>query len=374
MDVLSSDLRNYWDWIEDIENRSTRIIPRLIEGVVEKEMTDLQVSIDKLAIKLADTTMEAAEHVTRVLLMLVIGTAIFGILISMLYVVAATRPIRDIRQALMRIGDGLFDQNLDLEGLKELRELSHAINTMQAKLRKLEQTKTEFLSLISHELKTPLASFQSGIELLRSGGVGALSGEQVKVVEIMHKQAIQLGGSIQELLDMQALQTQRLIMNIRPHLLANIIKDAIDRILPLTAEKKQHIHWVDSTANFKVFVDPERTQQILINLLSNANKYSPSDSRISLSTMLMDNAVEVIVEDEGPGIPEEYIENACDRFFQVPTEGAHLHGTGLGLAIVKEIAETQQGCVNLENREPHGLRVRVRLPLCNSDHNNIHQV
>lgn len=368
MAQLHTGLQSYWNWIKASQYRLASDIPRELERMVEAKMADFHANIDKLAVERSETTMQTANHVTNVLLMLVIATAIFGIAISSLYATAATRPIRNIRHALMRIGNGLFDQNLNLEGLQELRELSHAVNTMQAKLRELERSKTEFLSLISHELKTPLASFQSGIELLRSGGIGELPAAQRKVVEIMHKQAIQLGTSIQEMLDMQSIQNQRLVMDIRPCLLSNIIQDAIEQILPLTNEKNQRIQWLSLFSKFEVLVDPERTRQILLNLLSNANKYTPCDTRITISAKHRGKYVYVIVEDEGPGIPEEYLKSAFDRFFQVPAEGAHLRGTGLGLAIVKEIAKAQHGGVKLENREQKGLRVQVRLPLCDTGH------
>ena len=374
MAILHASLESYWGWIKAVRFKPTSDVPHALERLVEVKMAEFHASIDKLAVERSDATMKTANHVTTVLLMLVIATAIFGVVISSLYATAATRPIRNIRHALMRIGNGLFDQNLNLEGLQELRELSHAVNTMQAKLRGLERAKTEFLSLISHELKTPLASFQSGIELLRSGGIGELPAAQSKVVDIMHKQALQLRSSIQEMLDMQSIQTQRLVMDIRPCNLSNIIQDAIEQILPLTTEKKQRIQWLSLLTKFEVFVDPERTRQILLNLLSNAHKYSPRDTRITISAKRRGKYVFVMVEDEGPGIPEEYLSSAFDRFFQVPAEGAHLRGTGLGLAIVKEIAKAQHGGVKLENRKQKGLRVQVRLPLCDTGHSNQLQV
>lgn len=373
MERLLTSLEDYWQLIRSIWEKQTNVIPRGQEQRLETEMADLYTRINKLAIELAVTTGEAADKVTTVLLIFVIGTAIFGILVSVLFAAAATRPLRKIRQALTRIGSGQFDQNLNLEGLNELRELSYAVNTMQSKLQGLEQAKTEFLSMISHELKTPLASFQSGTELLYSGGVGALSGDQQKIVDIMCKQVIQLGTSIQELLDMQAIQTQQLVMDIRPCILSSVINDAIERIFPITTEKNQCIQQQTLSAEIEVFVDPERTRQILINLLSNANKYSPRDTQITVSTRSDDDYAEVIVEDEGPGIPEEFLNNACDRFFQVPTEGAHLRGTGLGLAIVKEIAEIQGGDVKVNNCEQKGLCVRVRFPLRNARHSSAPQ-
>lgn len=272
--------------------------------------------------------------------------------------------MQKIRLALKRIGKGHYNKNLNQEGLPELRELSRDVNNMQTKLRELETAKTEFLSLISHELKTPLASFQSGIDLLLSDDIGALSQAQSKIVNIMHKQTLQLETSIQEMLDMQSIQTQRMVMNIRPASMRRIVNGAVDRISPLTTKRNQRTIIIDSGVDIQILVDPERTRQILLNLLSNASKYSPRDSKITVTSKCHINHAEIIVEDEGPGIPQNFLTKACERFFQVPTAGAHLRGTGLGLAIAKEVTEIQNGTISLENRtRSSGLRVRISLPL-----------
>ncbi len=360
---LQNNLNIYWKETQQLKSHTTNSISSELEQTIEFELIELNSSINQLALNRASTTIKSGEHVTKVLLLLVIGTAVAGLAISLLYGITAIRPIRRIRHALQRIGEGKFDQNLDLEGFQELRDLSLSVNNMQTKLIKLEKAKSEFLSMISHELKTPLASFQTGICLLLSGGAGELSEKQNKVIKIIQKQTVLLSTSIQEMLDMQSIQAQRMVMDIRPSNLLGIINDAIDQISPLTAEKKQHIEWRPTKNNITVLVDPERTRQILLNLLSNANKYSPSKTQITITVLYSEKYAELIVEDEGPGISEEFLDVACDRFFQVPLKGMHQRGTGLGLAIVKEIAESQYGTVKLENCKSKGLRVRIELPL-----------
>lgn len=370
MGLLQINMNAYWNEIHQLKNHPTDTIPDTIEDVIEADIKNFNQQINVLAKERAANTTTAAKHLINILLLLIISTIILSAGISFLYVITAIRPMQKIRRALKRIGSGHYDQNLDQEGLPELRELSHEVNDMQAKLRQLETAKTEFLSLISHELKTPLASFQSGIDLLLSSETDSLSQTQKKIVNIMHKQTVQLETSIQEMLDMQSIQTQRMVMNIRSGSISKIVKDTVEQISPLTTKRNQRIKIIDNAFNIQVFVDPERTIQILLNLLSNASKYSPRDSQITVTIQCHTDFAEMVVEDEGPGIPQNFLDKACERFFQVPIQGAHLRGTGLGLAIAKEVTEIQNGTIKLENRARGGLRVRISLPLYNAKHGN----
>lgn len=363
VDQLQASLYDYWLWIDNIQGPPFDEAPMLLEATVSQTLANLHDYIDTLAIEQASAAIVSAGYVTNILLLLVIGTAVFGVFVSWIYASVTTKPLRNARRILMHIGDGNFDQDINLKGLRELRELAQAINTMQVKLRSLEDSKSEFQSLISHELKTPLASFRSGTELLRSGSTGSLTHTQNRIIEIMYKQAIQLGVTIQEMLDMQAIQTQRLVMNIQSCQLSIIIKNAVDQVQALLVEKRQRVRYLKLPEEVYVLVDAGRTQQILINLLSNSHKYCPSETRITISVECYKDYVDLLVEDEGPGIPTEFIGSVCNRFFQVPTDDNHLRGTGLGLAIAKEIAQSQRGDIKLENLEKKGLCVRLRLPL-----------
>lgn len=370
MGLLQTNMNNYWNEIHQLKNHPTDAIPNTIEDVVEADIKNFNQQINVLAKERAAKTINAAEHLINILLLLIISTIILSAAISFLYVITAIRPMQKIRRVLKRIGGGHYDKNLNLEGLPELRELSHDVNDMQTKLRELETAKTEFLSLISHELKTPLASFQSGIDMLLSCEIDNLSQAQRKIINIMHKQTAQLETSIQEMLDMQSIQTQRMVMNIRPCSMSKIVKDTVERISPLTTKRNQRITIIDNSFNIQVFVDPKRTMQILLNLLSNASKYSPRDSQVTVTIQYHTGFAEIIVEDEGPGIPQNLLDKACERFFQVPRQDAYLRGTGLGLAIAKEVTEIQNGTINLENCAKGGLRVRISLPLYNARHGN----
>lgn len=370
MEVLHSDIKKYWKRIYELKDHSTDEMPLVLENIVKVDIKYFNDRMNAMAKERAALTMNSAKHVTNVLLLLVAGTVIFGIGISLLYAVAAIRPMQRVHHALKRIGEGQYDKDLNLEGLQELRDLSHDVNNMQTKLRKIESAKSEFLSMISHELKTPLASFQSGIDLLSSGSVGVLSPSQGRVVAIMQKQTLQLETSIQEMLDMQSIKEKRLVIDIRPSCLNTVVLDAIERISPLIAKKNQHIEKVGMSADIQAFIDPERTRQILLNLLSNANKYTPQNSQITVTLQCHTEYAEIIVEDEGPGIANNFLDKVCERFFQVPTAGAHLRGTGLGLAIVKHIVDIQNGILYLQNRTQVGLRVRVLLPLYNIENSS----
>lgn len=371
MKTLQADLLNYQQYINELESNTGRGVPQAIENIIEKGINDFNIRINILAKNRARTAIIAAEHVTDILLLLVIGILVSGMGFSILYAVVAMQPMKKLRRALKRIGDGFYDKQLSLEGPQEIQDLSRDVNNMQTKLRKLESAKMEFQSLISHELKTPLASFKSGIDLLIAERTGVLSPNQRRVVAILQKQSLQLESTIQEMLDMQSIQTQRLVMDIRPGCLTEVVDDAIEQILPLTGKKNQSIKKIGLSDSVQAFIDPGRTRQIVLNLLSNANKYSPDNSQITVTIKSHTEYAEIIIEDEGPGIPDIFLDKVCERFFQVPTAGAHLRGTGLGLAIAREISEIQNGVISIKNLKIGGVCVRVLLPLYDLDYTDL---
>lgn len=337
---------------------------------ISNQLIQVQLLTNELARQQKTAAQKGSQRIVIILISFVVGTALTGILICLLYTIKTAIPLRMVSKALLRVGAGNFTVPVSLKGDSELTELSNAINRMQARLLSLEKSKVEFLSLVSHEIKTPLTSFRSGIEILRSGSLGELPQIQQRIVEIMHKHSIHLGISIQDMLGLYALQSTKLVIDTHPCNINDVITDAIDQISPLTQGKKQKIVWQPSLQGVIGNIDPIRTCQVMTNILSNAHKYAPESSTITITAQMNNPFIEIMIIDEGPGIPPQYLSEALERFCCIPINTDKQPGTGLGLSIVKDLTEAQGGHIVLKNTTTRGLQVTVNLPAHNLSEKN----
>lgn len=228
----------------------------------------------------------------------------------------------------------------------------------------LDRLKSEFLSTAAHELRTPMASLLGYTELLRDR---KLSPETEKeVFGIVHKQAERLGRLLDDLLDLARIEARgEQHFRFRSCRVQDIVHEAIDAMA--AAGSGREVDASLPTEPLWVRADPEKLLQALLNILSNAYKYSPSDSPVRLNVgvdpenAISAGVVSIVVADEGQGMRPEDVERAFERFFRA--EGAaHAPGTGLGLSLVKEIVEAHGGCVSLHSELRRGTEVTIRLP------------
>lgn len=226
----------------------------------------------------------------------------------------------------------------------------------------LEQSseKTNFISTVSHELKTPIASIQMSLKLLNDERVGALNEEQSKLTENIRKETQRLLNLSSSLLDVTRAEMGNIKLERKPIHPYELLLYAQETLVFQASLKNTEIEIRASEKLPKVKADVQKTLWVLVNLLSNAVRYSPANSRIILSASGYDGSVLFSVKDSGPGIDERYQQKIFDKFFQVP--GASKHGTGLGLAIAKEFIIAQGGKIWVESKINHGSDFRFILP------------
>ncbi|WP_414040914.1 ATP-binding protein [Acidithiobacillus sp. M4-SHS-6] len=330
-------------------------------ALVENSFQRVHLVMQDLLLRQGRAAAAARSEAVQLLYALVVITALLSLLIPWRVATALTRPLRDFRLALEDIGAGKFT-HVASDGPQELRDLARSIESMQARLREEERLRHQFLSQVSHELKTPLASARSGSELLLSERIGPLLPRQREVLEIVVRQVKELYAAIQEMLDMHALQAQSLDFSPQMVAVSEILENLQKRMQPLTEKKQQTLHCSSSSAALEVYADPQRLRQILGNLVSNAHKYSPAGGKISVHAMSEEQGVLFRVEDEGPGIPEPLLERVFERFYQVPVSNSLPRGTGLGLAITRELVAAQDGWIRIRNRPQGGLQAEIWLP------------
>ncbi|MBS3923624.1 MAG: DUF3068 domain-containing protein [Nitrosarchaeum sp.] len=238
----------------------------------------------------------------------------------------------------------------------------------------LEQTdrqKNEFSSMIAHELKTPLIPIKSYLDMLIAGRLGQLTPQQLEKLDIIRSSAHSLNKLIDDLSEVQKLETGVMNIHKEENSLSDIINGVIIQLEPNLEKKgiKLHLELVPIKCN----CDKSKISQVLLNLLTNAIDFSPSSNgKITISLSKLDNFVKIIVEDNGSGIPTDKLESIFLKYYQIDSSlSREFGGTGLGLAIVKGIVELHGGQISVESKLGEFTRFTIMLPLNLRDTNSL---
>lgn len=221
--------------------------------------------------------------------------------------------------------------------------------------------KTNFIGTVSHELKTPIASIRMGIQLLENKRIGELNEEQKDLLEGIADDTERLLKITGELLDIAQVESGTIQMKLNPATIGPIIDYALLANRSMLDQKKIQLQVELEEELPMVFIDNEKTAWVLTNLLSNAIRYSDEGGAICLAVKRMGARVLLRVEDQGQGIPVQYLAKIFDRYFRVP--GGTKEGTGLGLSISKEFIESMGGEIDVQSVFGTGSAFFVYLPI-----------
>ena len=230
--------------------------------------------------------------------------------------------------------------------------------------RAAERVRSEFTSTLSHELRTPLTSILGSLQLLRSGVLGDLDKDQGELVEVAERNGQRLLDLINEVLDIEKIESGRVSLMPEPIDLESLLGESI-RLNQGFADRFQvRLVLQEEPLNVMVRGDRKRLMQVMTNFLSNAAKFSPPNSAVDVGLRLGGEMVRVTVGDRGPGIPEAFRGRIFGRFAQADSADSRIKGgTGLGLAISKRLIEMMQGRVGFEDREGGGTTFYFDLPV-----------
>ncbi|HLY69502.1 MAG TPA: ATP-binding protein [Puia sp.] len=206
----------------------------------------------------------------------------------------------------------------------------------------LNEAKTNFIATVSHELKTPISSIKMSAQLLNDERIGALSSEQKELSNSINEDADRLLKITGELLNMAQVETGNIQLKIQSSSPDIIVEQSVNAIRFQAQQKNIALNIHKNGALPNIAVDVEKTTWVLINILTNAIKFSPESNGIDVDVYKKDGWIEFAVQDHGKGIEEKYLPRIFDRYYKVPGS-FEKSGTGLGLAISKEFIEAQGG-------------------------------
>ncbi len=229
-------------------------------------------------------------------------------------------------------------------------------------LKKLEKIRAEFVANVSHELKTPLTAIKGFVETLKTSAKDdtvALA----RFLDIIDKQAQRLENLVNDLLILSAIESKEVKMNIGAEPLNRIVHTVL-ALHKKIIEDKGHQVTVDIPPDLpNVLADRQRMEQVFLNLLDNAVKFTPPGGKISIQARWEKPYVRVEVKDNGVGIPAEHLSRVFERFYRVDrARSREAGGTGLGLAIVRQIVTAHQGKIEVESSYTAGSTFRIFLP------------
>jgi signal transduction histidine kinase len=252
------------------------------------------------------------------------------------------RRIRRLERAANRIAKGRFDEPVVDLGDDELGELAAAFERMRVQLSQLDMARKEFVANASHELRTPLFSLAGFLELMADEDLDEET--RAGFLATTREQVERLTKLASDLLDLSRMDAGRLRVEREEVLLADTARVLLDELTPL-AESTGHRLLLEADPDAWAMADEERVLQIGRALVGNALTHTQAGTEIAIQAARVDGRAELVVSDDGPGIPAEHAERVFDRFYRI--EGPHASGSGLGLAIARELAERMDGTVEL---------------------------
>lgn len=283
-----------------------------------------------------------------------------SLLLALLLAYQLIRPVRLLTRATEKLASGDLNQRVAVRGNDELATLGNSFNRMAASLQQAEDSRRAMTADIAHELRNPLAVQRANLEALIDK-VYPLTLENIKPILEQNHLLTRLVGDLHTLALADAGQ---LNLERTPTDLTGLVKRVAGRYLPQADSRQIHIDVHASDSIPLISLDSGRVEQILVNLLSNALRYTPDKGQITLELSSTSSQVQLGVHDSGPGIPEESLSRVFDRFYRADRSRSRVGGgAGLGLAIARQLAEVHGGQLTAHNHPEGGAEFILTLPL-----------
>ena len=345
-----------------------------------QRLTDLS---DQAVVERLEASAAQADRARRLALVAALVGLFAAVGTSLLVVRSIARALGRLERGAEALRGGDLSYRVPTEGPDEFAALATDFNAMAGRLEEVEQLKRDFVSMVSHELKAPLASIQETLSLVLDRSLGPLNDEQEKILRLNRGSAERLSEMIRSLLDLACLEAGAMEFDMRRHDMVEIARSVLLQVTPSMARRKLRLRTEFPPERVEVWGDAELLRQVLINLMSNAMKFTPEGGEVTLSVehwprvadlprslarrawqgeeILSDPPTLVRVSDSGPGVPDTHKELVFERFHRVDSERQGRQGTGLGLPIARGIVAGHGGRLWVEDRPGGGASFVIML-------------
>ena len=280
-----------------------------------------------------------------------------------------TSPIRKMKDVAEKLSKGDFSRKINIKSEDELGELAKSLNTMADELQqqienlqRMDKIRTDFVANVSHELKTPLTSIKGFVETLEDGAIDNKETAQ-RFISIIKKHAQRLENIVNDLLSLSELETSKDTIEKTKFDLKELFDEIALGFGHALSLKDQKLTINAPGDDFEITADRDRIEEVFVNLIDNAIKYSDRNQVIKVILSVENGRVRATVEDTGTGIPKKHLDRVFERFYCVDkARSRELGGTGLGLGIAKHIVYAHKGEIGIESERGQGTKVSVILP------------
>ena len=267
-------------------------------------------------------------------------------------------PVRQVSQSARQIAQGDFEVRIEKSKDDEIGQLCDAINDMAGEVGAAGRVKNDFISSVSHQLRTPPTTIKGWAETLQGG---ADPGTEEKGIGVIIRESERLSGLVEELLDFSRLQSGRMrLIAERLDLIAEL-DEAVYLFTDRARTERKELRYAETDQLAPVYGDRDRLRQVFVNILDNALKYTGEGGAVSVAASVEAGYVKVLVTDTGCGIPAEHLPNVKKKFYKA---NQLVRGSGIGLALADEITAMHGGALELESQEGKGTCAAISLPLC----------
>ncbi len=277
------------------------------------------------------------------------------------------RPLRELRRGIKSLSPSGLTAPIRIYSNDEFGELAGAFNDMAARLTEEERMRSDFISMLSHEIRTPLTSIRESVNLIAEEVMGGINEKQRRFLLIASRELERITTLLNHLMQISRLEAGAVEIHPRVIDLGEFVQGAISRLIPAAEAKDISICSETASGISEFCCDPDNLQQVLLNLLGNAIKFSPHRSTVLVSVRLDDSAKAPLlvfsVTDRGPGIPDSEQTLVFHKYYRASGVRDEVDGVGLGLSISKYIVEAHGGEICVRSTPGEGSTFSFTLPL-----------
>jgi signal transduction histidine kinase len=346
---------------DSLSTHGARVAISRMDGWID----DAETALRERTRSRVDSAAAKAEHARQFAIGVLGFAALLALGIAIWLTRSVSQPVSDLEAGMAAVAEGDFSYTLSIAPSRrdEFGRLSASYASMSMQLAELDKLKAEFVSVASHEIKTPVNVLLGYLQLLQEGVYGELTDRQMEVCRTLEQQCHALGRLVKQLLDVSRFEAGGGKLDVRRFSLFAFLDDLETAFQVLALQRGvEFVVRRSATLPQTVFWDPDRMSEVLGNLLSNAFKFTPRGGEVSLRVDATDDIVHMQVRDTGTGIAPEQLPRIFDKFYRADNQQADSEGTGLGLAIAKTIVEAHTGTIAVDSTPGVGTTFSIELP------------